>query len=161
MPTAQRARVAAPVEPEDTTPEDTNDDGTPMVGQVDINALIADLQAKADKQAELIAAQQKHLEALLAEKGIPVDSMAAQVLALQQHVAAQANANPWHSESYAPLKSYVDKLESDKITPNKALKAVKLVDALRATHPGHELHYVRQLASDLHTMTLDPEDDED
>lgn len=149
MPTTTR-RTVAQVEAPST--EDTTVDDAPMVGEVDVNALIAQLQAQA-------AAQQKHIEALLAEKGIPADPIAAQVLALQQHVSAQANANPWHSDSYDALKSYVDKLESEGLSDKQAQKAVRLVQAVQAKHPGHELAYVSQLANDLYTMMLDPEDD--
>lgn len=153
MPTTRRAATTVADNP---TPEDdtTVQDETPMVGEVDVNALIRQLQEQA-------AAQQKHIENLLAEKGIPADPVAAQVLALQQHVSAQANANPWHSDSYTALKSYVDKLESDALTTNKAAKALSMVDSLREVHPGHELAYVRQLARDLHTMTLDPQDEDE
>lgn len=152
MPTTAR-RPATVTTPEDII-EDTTIDETPMVGEVDVNALIKQLQEQA-------ARQQAHIETLLAEKGIPADPVAAQVLALQQHVAAQAGANPWHSDSYVALKSYVDKLESESLTTNKAAKALSLVDGLREVHPGHELAYVRQLARDLHTMTLDPQDEDE
>lgn len=149
MATATR-RTAAQVEGPST--EDIPEDDAPTVGEVDVAALIKQLQEQA-------AAQQKHIEALLAEKGIPSDPVAAQILALQQHVDAQANANPWHSDSYVALKSYVDKLESEGLTDKKAQKAVRLVQAVQAKHPGHELAYVSQLANDLYTMMLDPEDD--
>lgn len=149
MPTATR-RTAAQVDAPST--EDITEEDVPTVGEVDVAALIAQLQAQA-------AAQQKHIEALLAEKGIPADPVAAKIQALQQHVDAQANANPWHSESYVALKSYVDKLESEGLTDKKAQKALRMVQAVQAKHPGHELAYVRQLADDLYTMMLDPEED--
>jgi erythromycin esterase-like protein len=145
MPTTQRQRAAST--------EDSPETDAPTVGEVDVNALIADLQATA-------ARQQEHINALLAEKGIPADPIAAQILALQQHIAAQAGANPWNSDSYAALRAYVEKLDSESLNSNKALRTLNMVDSLRETHPGHELAYVRQLARDLHTMTLDPESDE-
>jgi len=144
MPTTTR-RATTVEAPEDTTTD------TPTVGEVDVDSLIAQLLDVQKKQ-------QAHIDALLAEKGIPSDPVAAQVQALQMHVAAQTNANPWHGESYAALKSYVDRLQSDGLTEKQAQKAVRLVDAVRAKHPGHELAYVKQLADDLYTMTLDPED---
>lgn len=146
---AAATRRAATVDP---TVDDTVEDSTPMVGEVDVQALIAQLLDVQKKQ-------QAHIDALLAEKGIPTDPIAAQIQALQQHVAAQANANPWHSDSYVDLKSYVDRLDGESLTTNKAAKAAAMVQSLRETHPGHELAYVHKLARDLHTLTLDPEDD--
>lgn len=158
MPTAATRRVSAV----DSTPvDDTVQDDVPTVGEVDVNALIAQLQEQARIQAEVLAQQKAHIDTLLAEKGIPSDPVAAQVVALQSHVNAQANANPWHSESYDALKSYVDKLGTDghEVTDKRAQKALRLVQAVQAKHPGHELAYTRQLADDLYTLMLDPEDD--
>lgn len=135
------------------TPDDTEDDEQPTVGTVDVEALIADLQAKQ-------AAAQAQIAQLLAERGIPADPVAAQIQALQDHLHAQANANPNHAEAYTPVLSYVDKLKSDGLTDKQAFKARTLVEDLHDTHAGHELAYSRQLARGLHVMTLDPDEDE-
>lgn len=149
-----RTVSTAPADEDMSTVDDVQDDvqDVPTVGEVDVNALIKQLQEQA-------AAQQKHIDALLAEKGIPSDPVEAQIQALQQHINAQHNANPWHSASYDALRAHVDNLDSKGLTDKKALKAVRLVDAVRAKHPGHELAYVGQLANDLYTMTLDDEDE--
>lgn len=130
----------------------TVDDTTPIAGEVDVAVLIKQLQEQAAQQAE-------YIKQLQAQQGIPSDPVEAQVQALQQHVEAQANANPWHSAAYQELKAYVGKLDAEGLTDKKAAKALRLVDKLQKQHPGHELAYVRQLAEDLYTMTLDPEED--
>lgn len=141
------ARKVAPAQDESTVDE------TVMAGDVDVAELIKQLQAQAAQQAE-------HIKALQAQQGIPSDPIAAQVQALQQHVEAQANANPWHSASYEELKAYVAKLDSEGLTDRKANKALRLVDQLQKKHPGHELAYVRQLAEDLYTMMLGDDEEE-
>lgn len=130
----------------------TEPNDSAAVGTVDVEAIVEQLQSQ-------IAAQQKHIEALLAERGIPSDPVAAKIQALQDHVTAQANANPLHAESYDPVQKYVGKLKSDSLTDKQAFKTRTLVESLAEKHPGHELAYARDLARELHTMTLDPEDD--
>lgn len=139
-------RKAASVETESTV------DDAPIAGEVDVTALIKQLQEQAAQQAE-------YIKQLQAQQGIPSDPVAAQVQALQQHVGAQANANPWHSAAYEELKAYVDKLDSEGLTDKQASKALRLVDKLQKQHPGHELAYARLLADDLYTMMLDTEED--
>lgn len=112
---------------------------------VDVAGMIADLQAMAAKQSALIAQ-------LMAERGIPTDPVAAQIQALQDHLAVQATANPNHAATYKPVQEYAGALTSDSLTVNQAVKLRNMIDDL----PGHhELGYVRHLAKDLHNTTLD------
>jgi len=127
------------------------DEDVPLVGQ-NVDDLVAELQAQ-------MAAQQQRIDSLMAERGIPADPVAAKIQALQDHLRLHAAANPNHAEKYAPVVSYVDKLTSDSVTPNKALKASNLVSALHTKHGQHELGYAATLAEELHNLTLDPEDD--
>lgn len=148
MPPVKRTVVSVATEPTDTVDPEEYPVGSPE--QTD--ATVAQLQ-------ELMAKQQAQIDKLMAERGIPADPVAAQIQALQDHVHAQANANPNHGEAYGPVLSYVDGLTSDALTTAKAAKAERLMTKLRNTVPAHELAYAHSLASDLHTMTLDPEDD--
>jgi hypothetical protein len=129
------------------------DEETPTVGQ-DTDKLVARLE-------EQIAKQQEQVNKLMAERGIPADPVAAQIQALQDHLKAQAGANPLHAETYKPVVEYVGKLTSEGLTDRKAYKARNLVERLAEKHPAHELAYAKQLAQDLHTMTLDDEDEEE
>jgi hypothetical protein len=136
-----------------TVDEESTED-IPTVGTVDVEALVRTLQEQVDKQ-------NAHIKALLADRGIPSDPVAAQILALQDHLKAQANANPNHAEAYAPVLSYVAKLKSEGLTDKQAYKARNLVEDLHDTHAAHELAYARQLAKGLHTMTLDTDGDDE
>lgn len=145
-------KVARPAAVVDEPVDDVSTEDTPVVGQ-NIDDLVAQLQAQ-------MAAQQAQIAQLLAEKGIPADPKAAKIQALQDHLTFHASVHPNHKDVYAPALAYVNKLSSDTLTTNKAAKAANLVTALHDELP-HELAYTKQLARELHTMTLDPEDEED
>jgi len=122
--------------------------------QPDMAAIVKQLQDQADKANQQIAA-------LMAERGIPADPIAAQLQALADHVRAQSNANPMHSASYTDLASYVGNLTSDNLTSDRGQKLRYLVEDLQARHPGHELAYIGQLARDLYRSTLDDGSNDD
>lgn len=157
-PAVKRAVPTAPVDPEDIVDELNEEypvpsiEDTPVVGQ-DVDTVVAKLQAQMAQQSTMIAQ-------LMAERGIPADPIAAQIQALQDHLHAQANANPLHADVYAPVLSYVDGLKSETLTTGKAFKARNLVEDLHESRSTHELAYAKQLAKGLHTLTLDPESDE-
>jgi len=115
---------------------------------VDIEALVRQIQELQEVQTKLMA-----------ERGIPADPTAAHMQALKDHLTVQSKANPVHAESYAKVLSYVDGLDSKSLASNQTEKVVRLVDKIQRTHPQHELAYVRDLANELHIMTLDPEED--
>lgn len=142
--------VPAPVEPEYyEAPEDSlageliSSGAAPV--PVDVAGMIADLQAMAAKQSALIAQ-------LMAERGIPTDPIAAQIQALQDHLAVQATANPTHAAVYKPVQEYAGALTSDGLSVNQAVKLRNMIDDLPT---AHELGYVKHLAKDLHNTALD------
>lgn len=150
---ATKTTAAVTVEPEYIEPYEVPDDslaaelvksGAAPV-EVDVPAMIASMQAMMDKQSALIAQ-------LMADRGIPTDPIAAQIQALQDHLAVQATANPYHTESYKAVRDYASALNSDNLTVNQTTKLRNLVDDLPA---HHELGYVRHLAKDLHNTALD------
>lgn len=144
--TVAKATTTPPVyeAPEDSLAGELLASGATPV-EVDVPAMIANMQAMMDKQSALIAQ-------LMADRGIPTDPVQAQIQALQDHLAVQATANPYHTETYKPVRDYVAALNSDSLTVNQTSKLRNLVDDL----PGHhELGYVRHLAKDLHNTALD------
>jgi GTP cyclohydrolase III len=112
--------------------------------QADVNAIIAQLQAQ-------MAAQDEQIKALLAERGIPSDPVAAGVLDLIAHVEARQAQYPQFdfSELTDVLKSLPDQ-PSDKDT---ALVNTVVEDILQAAR-HLEVEYLGVLARTLHKNVL-------
>lgn len=89
------------------------------------------------------------LAAVEAERGVPADPIAAQLQALVAHLKIQANANPAHTEAYAPVVSYAEALKSDSLDSAQSSKALRLINRLASKLPQHELAYVRDIAEGL------------
>lgn len=108
---------------------------------------------------EQVSAQQALIEKLAAERGVPTNPRAALVTALIDHVTAQANANPWHFDDYAEVRSYLRDMGEnlDALTPDHAAYLREAVSELREKHPQHELGYVSTLARDLHKLLMSRE----
>lgn len=156
MPTSARKTTAVPqdtpaFDEQSTLAEELVASGAAPV-EPDVYALLKQLQEQAQ-------AQQEKIDRLEAERGIPSDPRQATLMALTDHLKAQQTANPQHADSYKPVLTYLDGLDSESLTPNQAQKARNLVDRLRKQHSGHELGYVDTLAEDLHTSTLDDDDE--
>lgn len=112
-----------------------NAGATPV--EPDVNAIIAQMQAQ-------MAAQQKFIDSLLAEKGQSSDPVGQALLDLTAHVRARAAALP-HLDFSEVLKTL------DEETSDPALHATLLHDLLtdivdQTKH--HDLAYVVQLARD-------------
>lgn len=123
----------------------TEHGATPV--EPDMKAIVAELQKQID-------AQKTHLESLLAEKGQSSNPVAQAVLNLWHHVKARAAANPGFdlSELQKTLEDLQTNPESVTTDATQLIKEY-VADALdRGRHL--ELHYLEQLARDLHKAAL-------
>jgi len=118
--------------------------------QVDPQELMRQLQAQ-------VAEQQKVIERLAAERGVPVNPQDVYTLALADHLKAQQNANPVHKDSYDDVVSLVeDAVQNAKdFTMDRANHLREVIEDLREKHPQHELAYVRELARSLYRHMRD------
>lgn len=113
--------------------------------QPDLEAIVAELQKQID-------AQNKHLEALLAEKGQSLDPVKQAVNNLTDHVVARAAALPQYDFS-----TLLNKLRSlpETVTHESALLVKELVaDLMDATSNHHDLAYLVALSRELLKATL-------
>ena len=104
--------------------------------------------------AELLAriqAMQVQMDSLLAERGVPVDAMAAAVKDVQDHIAARVSSLPNRAEEFAELKALAKDLpEHPTSTDTELLRTV--LDEVRGYAEG--LDYIKELATGLHKRVL-------
>lgn len=113
--------------------------------QPDLEAIVAELQKQID-------AQNKHLEALLAEKGQSLDPVKTAVVNLTDHVVARAAALPQHD--FSSLLNYLRSLPERVSSAESALVKELVTDVMEATGNHPELAYLVALARDLHKAVL-------
>lgn len=106
-----------------------------------------------------VAEQQKLIERLASERGVPVDPQQVFSLALLDHLKAQQNANPVHKDSYESVIELVqDAVDNSKdLTMERANYLREEIQELWDRHPQHELAYCADLAKALYRHLRDPE----
>lgn len=128
---------------------------TPPPASPDQAALVAAGAAPVSVDVEALQRQIQELTARMDAQsralGVPTNPLGAAVTNLVAHVKARANANPGFD-----FGELADQLASMGETPtvDDALIVRNLVDGVLEAGPALELHYLRQLARDLHTETL-------
>lgn len=142
-PVSNTATVASDAEVAPLTGESLVEKGAAPV-QADPNAIMAQLQAQ-------VAEQQKLIERMAAERGVPLNERDVYLNALHDHVVAQANANPVHKDDYSVLRELLSDLvhTPDNTTIGRVEYLREIIDDLRELHPQHELAYVKELGRTL------------
>lgn len=127
------------------TPEDLVAQGF-RPNQVDIDAMLAQM-----------AKLQSTVDALNAERGVPIDAVDGHRKHLKEHVRVRMNSRP--DVSFAEVEGLIGTLpeNSDQITAKHTEALHFAMEQLLKAHPGKELEYLGVLSAELHQMVLNRE----
>lgn len=117
--------------------------------EADPHEIMRQLQAQVERQ-------QRVIEQLAAERGVPTNPRQAFAQALVDHARLQANANPAYVDDYKELREFLDEVlkNVDSLSMNHVDYLREVIDELREKHPQHELAYIATLARDLRKLLL-------